>query len=334
MLFSWLRLSSFNAFVLLGLLGPLGSQAQQTQPAPNTILFVGNSFLHGRYNPVFNYNPETITIERVGKQKTGAWGGIPAIFKKFADQAGLAYEVHFQCINGESLKLHYDSARHTLQQPRWNTVVLQEHSMYPLPARRSGRPDTFRDYSTRIEQAVHQANPAARLYFYQTWARADQTYLPGKAYSGLPLDSMTQDLHRGYYGAAQANGRFAGVAPAGDAWLRAMQAGVAMRNSYQPEAGKLNLWGEDHYHPSRWGAYLNACVLFGEITGYDPRRLGPNEQAAAALGISPADAASLQRVAAEQVLGARPNAFSATSRQPKSGKSKVKIKSKPARELP
>ncbi|TGE29547.1 DUF4886 domain-containing protein [Hymenobacter metallicola] len=333
MIFSWLRFRLLHLGLLSALLLPQRGLAQQPA-APTTILFVGNSFFHGRYNPVFNYNSQAITIERVGKQKIGAWGGIPAIFKKFADQAGLPYEVHLQCINGESLKLHYDSARHILQQPRWNTVVLQEHSMYPVPARRGGKPDTFRDYSTRIEQAVHQANPAARLYFYQTWARADQTYPPGKAYSGLPLDSMTQDLHRGYYGAAQANGHFTGVAPAGDAWLRAVQAGVALRNSYQPEAGKLNLWGEDHYHPSQWGSYLNACVLFGEITGYDPRRLGPHEQAAAALGIVPADAVRLQRIAAEQVLAARPTAFTPAAETRKNGRGKGRTKAKNNAQLP
>ncbi|MCB2408219.1 hypothetical protein [Hymenobacter lucidus] len=294
---------------VLSLLLSLPALGLAQQPAPNTILFVGNSFFHARYDPAFSYNAANITIEKVGKQKIGPWGGIPGIFKQFTEQAGLRYDVHFECINGESLKMHYDSALYIIGQPRWHTVVLQEHSMWPLPTARKGKPAVFRDYATRLEQAVHQANPAARLYFYQTWARADQTYPPNQAYSGLPIDSMAQDLHRGYYQAARQNGRFAGVAPAGDAWLRAIEAGVALRNPYAPEADKVDLWGPDHYHPSTWGAYLNACVLLGEITGYDPRRLGPAEQAAAALGIAPAEASSLQRIAAEQVLAARPTAF-------------------------
>ncbi|MCB2377807.1 hypothetical protein LGH70_09455 [Hymenobacter sp. BT635] len=325
MLIRWLR-TSLVPLGLLSLLLPAVGRAQVQAPAPTTILFVGNSFLHARYEPAFSYNAATITIEKVGKQKIGPWGGIPAIFKQFTEQAGLRYDVHFECINGEALKAHYDSARAIIGQPRWHTVVLQEHSMWPLPAHRTGRPDVFRDYATRLEQAVHQANPAAKLYFYQTWARADQTYQPNKAYSGLPIDSMTLDLHRGYYGAARQNGHFAGVAPAGDAWLRAMQAGVALRNPYAPETGKVNLWGEDQYHPSQWGAYLNACVLFAEITGYDPRRLGHGELAAGALGISAAEAVSLQRVAAEQVLAARPAAFKHTTPGPKNTKLKVKAK--------
>ena len=40
------------------------------------------------------------------------------------------------------------------------------------------------------------------------------------------------------------------VVPIGDAWLRAMRAGVAMRNSYSPAVGLLNLWNVDHFHPS------------------------------------------------------------------------------------
>ena len=78
-----------------------------------------------------------------------------------------------------------------------------------------------------------------------------------------------------------------------------------MPNPYAPEAGKVDLWGPDHYHPSIYGAYLNACVLLAEITGHDPRKLGKQEQAAAALGIAPAVAMQLQKVAYKQVRAAR-----------------------------
>ncbi len=292
----------------------------QAAPAPNAILFVGNSFFHGKYPPVLNYNAANVTDENFGQPREGPrfehhpdepgpWGGIPGIFKQLTDEAGLNYEVHIEAISAKSLKFHYDNMLAVIQQPRWRTVVLQEHSTRALPVRRNGKPDLFREYATRIEQAVHAANPAARLYLYQTWARADFHYRPDQAYAGLPVDSMTQDLHAAYYGVLAQNPSFTGVAPAGDAWLRAIAAGVATRNPYAPDPGKVNLWGPDHYHPSKWGCYLSACVLFGEITGTDPRTLGSTEQAALALGIAPADAVSLQRVAYEQVLAARPPAF-------------------------
>ncbi len=53
----------------------------------------------------------------------------------------------------------------------------------------------------------------------------------------------------------------------------------------------------DYEHPSRWGAYLNARVLFGKITGVNPTMLGASEAAAAAIGIIPSDALALQTVA-------------------------------------
>ena len=306
--------------VLVLLLRGLAPALAQTRPVPNVILFVGNSFFHGQYQPVLAYNAARVTDENYGLPSTDPrcetsngepviWGGIPGIFKQLTEEVGLNYEVHFEVINAHSLQYHYENALSVIQQPRWNTVVLQEHSMRALPAHHGGQPELFREYATRLEQAVHTASPAARVYLFQTWPRADLCYPPGSPYAGLPLDSMAQELHTSYYALLRQNPRLAGVVPAGDAWLRAIEAGVAQRNPYAPESGKLDLWAEDHYHPSNYGAYLNTCVLFGEITGRDPRTLGGTERAAAALGITPAQAISLQRLAYEQIRVARPTAF-------------------------
>ncbi|TPG71949.1 PEP-CTERM sorting domain-containing protein [Hymenobacter nivis] len=311
--FSWrFPALSLAAGAALLLHGPAANAQKRARPgAPVAILFVGNSFTHGGRLPVQQYNAAAVTDENYGQPQgtprqgnppeLGPWGGIPAIFKKLADEAGLNYDVHSETLSGQTLKFHYDNALSVIAQPRWQAVVLQEYSTGALPERHSGKRAEFYDYGTRLEQAVHQANPAARLYLYETWARADLTYPPNKPYSGQPVDSMTADLRAGYYGLARANGHFAGVAPAGDAWLRAIQTGVALPNPYEPAAGKLDLWTDDHYHPSSWGAYLNACVLLATITGQDPRTLGPQEQAAATLGIAPPDAVALQRLAYEQV---------------------------------
>ncbi len=323
---------SLAAGAALLLNGPVAGAQGRPQPgAAVPILFVGNSFTHGAHLLVQQYNAAAVTDENYGQPQgtprqgnppaLGPWGGIPGIFKKLTDEAGLNYEVHSETLGGQALKFHYDNALSVIKQPRWQAVVLQEHSMGALPERHGGRRAEFYDYGTRLEQAVHQANPAARVYLYETWARADLTYPPDKPYSGQPVDSMTADLHAGYYGLAKANGHFAGVAPAGDTWLRAIQTGVAMPNPYAPNAGKLDLWIDDHYHPSPQGAYLNACVLLATITGHDPRTLGPQEQAAADLGIAPPDAVALQRLAYEQVRAAPP-----AEAMPSHGKLKTKHK--------
>ena len=300
--------SSYLLKILLvvGLLLPAAPASAQTR-----ILFVGNSFTHGYIAPVLNYNTAAITDENYGlptnsprheSDDSGPWGGVPGIFKKFTDEAGLAYEVHIEAINGVDLTYHYTNALTVIRQARWDRVVLQELSTGPLPVSKGGNPVDFFDYSTQLEQAIHSVNASAKIYLYETWARADLTYPAGRPYSGQPITAMGTDLHNAYYQAFAQNGRFEAVAPVGDAWQLAMQTGVAMANPYTPTAGQLDLWSS-YFHASKWGSYLSACVLLQQITGVDPRSLGAGELAAADLGIAPADAVALQQVAYNQVSG-------------------------------
>jgi hypothetical protein len=81
-----------------------------------------------------------------------------------------------------------------------------------------------------------------------------------------------------------------------------MASGVADSNPYDGiEGGKLDLWAQDHYHASRYGSYLEALVVFGAITGRDPRSLGKNECAAFELGLSTSQTADLQQVAFDEL---------------------------------
>jgi uncharacterized repeat protein (TIGR02543 family) len=300
------RLLTALVLSILGFMAPAQAQTR--------ILFVGNSFTYGT-GAVRSYNAAAVTDENAG-QPAGSprnqgdpteprpWGGIPAIFKKLTDQTGLVYEVHMEAVGGSSLQTHYNNALSVIQQSQWDQVVLQELSTLPLPVSRGGQPAIFLDYATRLEQAVHTANPAAQVYLYETWARPDLTYPAGSNYEGLPIDSMSEDLHDKYFQALAQNSNFAAVAPVGDAWMRAITTNVAMRNPFAPTAGLINLWDTDNFHPSKWGAYLSACVLFYQITDVDPRGFGPFEQAAVGLGIPGAETVYLQQLAYEQVQAA------------------------------
>jgi len=198
-------LSTVRCLTLLGLgLGLATLTVAQPAPAtkpmtkatrkkPVVILFVGNSFFHGHFQSVLKYNTGSIIDENAAvpersprHERGGPWGGIPAIFKKLTDEAGLAYEVHLESISGMPLKFHYDSARAVVDRPGWDAVVLQEHSMWTLPARRTGHPALFQEYGTRLEQTVHARNPKAKVYLYETWARADQTYPKAKLIAVCP----------------------------------------------------------------------------------------------------------------------------------------------------
>src|SRR5262249_24299807 len=89
-----------------------------------------------------------------------------------------------------------------------------------------------------------------------------------------------------------------GVIPVGLAWNRAFDVGFADPNPYDGvSAGQVDLWAFDNYHASSFGYYIEALMAFRAVTGKDPRTLGPKEQAAQELGISPAQAVAMQQIA-------------------------------------
>ena len=90
------------------------------------------------------------------------------------------------------------------------------------------------------------------------------------------------------------------MVPVGEAWTRAMDTGVADPNPYDgTKFGTVSLWTYDHYHASTYGYYLEALVVFGRLTGRDPRSLGDHE-----LGLSRQEAGALQQVAFDTLVSA------------------------------
>jgi hypothetical protein len=170
------------------------------------------------------------------------------------------------------------------------------------------------------------ANASTQVYLQQTWARPNLINAPGATtidpitgnatYSGPPatsfydgLESMTTELRSAYAAAAahaalDGSGGFAGIAPVGDSFLRAVTSGVATRDMYASNAaedGLIDLWFNDGTHASVHGSYLSALTMFGTLTGLDPAMFGANEVAARDLGIQVKDALALQRVASDQL---------------------------------
>jgi hypothetical protein len=175
----------------------------------------------------------------------------------------------------------------------------------------------------RILPANAHASSATQLYVYETWARPN--FVAGAVTSSTDpqtgavtrgnapattffpdLETMTAELSgnlQSFATAAGADGTggYAGIAPVGRAFLRAVQAGWATRNPYAADAltdGRIDLWFDDAFHASKYGSYLSALTLFGTLTGKNPAMFGLGELAAAELGISAQDAWTLQRVAA------------------------------------
>jgi hypothetical protein len=233
----------------LALLAFATAAAAAAHAAPQSILFVGNSYTFGRVDPVMSYNtanvddmtrprpldPEPNFTDVVGTRawEPHPWGGVPGIFKQLADQAGVDVDVSLSTRNAATLRGHYlNSAnngatdwdlRGNIAKKKWDIVVLQEQSDAALPPGRGANANLpqFSAYVDKIEKYVHvgagetyreramytgiygsvancvaaggtqsscdnntsrtiprnpNANPAARVYLTQTWARPDMVF--------------------------------------------------------------------------------------------------------------------------------------------------------------
>jgi len=158
---------------------------------PIKILFVGNSYTFGRVDPVMSYNaaavhdltagfnainPSGTNSYPIGTPGQGSfeqhpWGGVPGIFKKMTDEAGLNYDVSLSTRNAASLRGQFlDTAnsdwklRENVATQKWDAVVLQEQSDAALPAGRGKNANlaAFNAYANQFEKFIH--NGAAQTY--------------------------------------------------------------------------------------------------------------------------------------------------------------------------
>ena len=230
----------------LALLAFAAAAAAAAHAAPQSILFVGNSYTFGRVDPVMSYNtanvddmtrprpdlPDPNFTETAGTRawEPHPWGGVPGIFKQLADQAGIEFDVSLSTRNAATLRGHFLNTanadwdlRGNIAKKKWDVVVLQEQSDAALPPGRGANANLpqFSAYVDKIEQYVHvgagetyternmyraiygsdadcrtalgtpsacsnttprvippnpNANPDAKVYLTQTWARPDMVF--------------------------------------------------------------------------------------------------------------------------------------------------------------
>ncbi len=292
-----------TAFALLLLTCAVPSAAQEAAPRTpqartRTILFVGNSFTQGAHSAVKRYGANTVT-----DLNGDGYGGVPALFKAFTEQAGLDYSVSLETQGGKTLGFHY-AERRALIDRGWDVVVLQELST--LDRDRPGDATAYRRDVPMLTQMFLRANPAVDIRLMATWTRADLTYKKSSPWLDKPVTAMASDLQAAAAAVRTATPAISAVIPVGEAWNRAIAGGVADPDPYDGIAfGQVDLWTYDHYHASIYGYYLEALVVFGQITGVDPRTLGSKERAADDLGLAPEAVVALQAVAHAELLATR-----------------------------
>jgi hypothetical protein len=271
--------------------------------APHTsgtaVLFIGNSFTYGAGSPVQTWRPEIVTdLNHEGI------GGVPALFKAFTKQAGLDYDVSLETHPGVGLDYHLQNKRDVIGSRAWDVVVM--HGQSTLDFDKPGDPAKLVTTTREMAELLTSRNPKVEIHLTATWSRADQTYVAGGRWYGQPVAAMARDVRAGYDKAAATSRAIKSVIPVGEAWTRAMDTGVADPNPYDGiTPGRIDLWTKDHYHASSEGYYLEALVVFGDLTGRDPRSLGDAECSAFELAIPAAEVKALQQVAFDELAAVK-----------------------------
>ena len=176
------------------------------------------------------------------------------LIERIAASAGTPLRVDAVTHGGYSLRMHWQksAARERIASRAYRFVVLQDHSLRPVD-----HLDEFDDYGERFARAI--ISSGAQPVLYQTWPRSPHSRFYGERTQPRTVDEMAARLEQAYGALAAREG--ARLAPVG----RAFTVGLAAH----PE---LELYSNDGTHPSWAGSYLAACVLYGTLTGNDPRR--------------------------------------------------------------
>ncbi len=266
--------------------------------AKTSVLFIGNSFTYGAGSATKFYRADSVT-----DLNNNGIGGVPALFKSFTEQTGFNYNVYLETKPGSALDYHLENKLDIISKQPWDQVVM--HGLSTLSTKRNkilGDPARLVDTATKMSKFLLQLNPNVEIYLTSTWSRADLIYQADRPWSGTPIDKMALDIRAGYDKAAAAIPAVKAINAVGEAWTRAMILGIADTNPYDGiEFGKINLWAKDHYHGSIYGYYLHALVVFGNLTGTDPRSLGKNECSGYELGMTQQEVNMLQQAAFDQL---------------------------------
>ncbi|MFM7749703.1 MAG: PEP-CTERM sorting domain-containing protein, partial [Opitutaceae bacterium] len=162
------------------LLAPVGLAGPDA--APVRVLFLGNSFLFGSGSPVRFFRPGTVDdLNRAGV------GGVPALFKAFTVDAGLAYEVSVETASGQGFDYHLEKKTALIGRP-WDVVVMQSHSV--LNQAKPGDPELLIRSAKALGEFFARHNPRVDVRLIATWPRADQVYPEKGAGQGKGLEGM------------------------------------------------------------------------------------------------------------------------------------------------
>lgn len=174
---------------------------------------------------------------------------LPMTLELMAQDKGLQWVVHQSTAGGATLKQHWLGekklkTKRRLRQKKFDRIIFQEHSRYPLIAI-----DTTQKY---LKKMVDFSNKKAKKYVYATWSYP-------KILVDQRLNVSSLEIEEVYASFTFFSGTILPVGRAFDLF----------RDIYPQQ----RLFTSDNKHPNPVGSYLAACVIFSQLSGLSSQGL-------------------------------------------------------------
>lgn len=141
----------------------------------------------------------------------------------------------------------------------WDFVVIQENSAIPGGA----DPAAYETSRQVMRSFFKHAAGDAKLLVYETWGHLHGSFYAKLRKSYPDYETMQQLTSAGCRGYLKELGPRAQLVPVGSAFHD-----VFVRGGRTVSRGLFpRLYAPDHFHPSRLGTYLAACVFYSAFTG-------------------------------------------------------------------
>ncbi len=136
-----------------------------------------------------------------------------------------------------------------IAQGNWDFVILQAQSQEPSFPPSQVQSQTY-PYAKNLCDSIRHYNNCTEPVFYMTWGRQNGDASNCASYPVVcTYEGMQMRLRQSYLEMALSN--HTTIAPVGVVWKK-------VRNT----DSTINLYNADQSHPSLWGSYLAACVIY------------------------------------------------------------------------
>jgi hypothetical protein len=177
----------------------------------------------------------------VGNSYTAS-GQLPRLVEEMVNDSAVGFRLQADAVTLNSADWRMLAERtdvlECIREGGYDWIVLQNHSLSSLDARRAGITEAFAVFAEVFER------PNTRILLFCTWARRERPQ------TQAIITETFCDLAR------VTGSRFV---PVGPAWARVRQT--------EP---RINLFSKDGSHPSVEGIYLTACTFFVALSGHNP----------------------------------------------------------------